>query len=264
MATEALRVRCRTQRRKAVRAAEGMHLVHVTARQDSGNFIDVVLGSSDVVPIGNSGGEVATEAERMFKLGRSLYLYAGRAHPRKGTVGLVFRAGCESSYAGGATPFDTGGIADRRISTAEMDDCSLKALVSRYLFPLSVWRKWFARFLCTYFSPLGSYWSERPTVVGSVEPRLEDLFRPHRGNAWYAWTAEVHLRKGIELAYVDAWCATPEFMEALDRLLIDGPPPEAASPAVRRLFVERPPLSENGTPDFHVVIESWIRGQLAL
>ncbi len=91
--------------------AQRIALVHVTGREQP--FETTVGNAPFEIPTSADAGyctDHTRRAEDLLHLSRSVYFYAGRAHPSFGSVALAFTPACEMSHTGSATPFDTGGL----------------------------------------------------------------------------------------------------------------------------------------------------------
>ena len=97
--------------------AAKMPLVHTTGRGRS--FDQTVVKSPGVVPTSQDTGyysDGTRNAEKSLGLPPSAYFYAGRAHKDFGNVAMAFSPTCEAGHAGSVTPFDTGGLMNRKIA----------------------------------------------------------------------------------------------------------------------------------------------------
>src|SRR6266571_993263 len=146
--------------------ASKIYLVHVSGNPDRASFLRLLSTPPHEIPISeavyNYCSNKTRQAEDMLGIGRSVYFFAGRAHQEFGEIALAFDPRCEDSHAGSATPFDTGGLADRKITTnlSSTSARRLRKFVKESEFPLRSWRKQFSRFLAAYFSPPSNYWED--------------------------------------------------------------------------------------------------------
>jgi hypothetical protein len=249
--------------------AERVPLVHVSGNEHRLPFERLIFDPPHLIPTSAHAtycSDLTRRAEDLLSLPRSCYLYAGRAHPRYGSVALAFAAGCEAAREGSATPFDSGALVhhdpETRLQlTLEGGDSETNraAFVQASQVPLNAWRDAFARFLAAYFHDSRCYWLDRPE---RLDP--EDLFGLN--DEWVAWTFEVRFDRGPSIHDRLAWCADTFVMSRLRQLEANDPlpTPGALLTPLQRFLQGPAPLAAAGSPEFDTELETWIRQFLGL
>jgi hypothetical protein len=205
-------------------------------------------------------GPTALDSEERLGFSRCVYFYAGRAHPQYGNLAFAFPPRCEAGRPGAASPFDTGGVVNRRkppllCKFAADDQASRIQLVREAQMTLDQWRERFAEFLAAYFRPLSAYWGGRP-----AHPDPEDLYGP-ANQSWVAWTFEVRLEEPVDIADCLVWSATEDVLELLRREDFAG---GDASPVRTLLLTNGTLLTRTGSPLFWQEIEEWVRQHVGI
>lgn len=243
--------------------AKELCLVHVSGNAKRVSFSELISSSPFQLPTsealyGYCSGKTR-EAEDMLGLKRSLYFYAGRAHPNFGKIALAFEGKCENSHSGSATPFDTGGVADGKIATNLSDarPSILRWFTSNSMFSLGKWRIAFAHFLAAYFTQPSDYWSGRP-----FKDDPEELFTKNAD--WRAQVFEIRFHEGQEILSACFWCASRGQQQLLDREAKSHPPIGAFPTPLQQLLNDIPSLVPTGTPFYCEVVEAEARRRAGL
>ncbi len=216
-----------------------------------------ILASDD----DGSSSRGTRRAEQLLGLLSCVYFYAGRAHPKFGSVALAFLPPCEAGHTGSATPFDTGGLVHpKRVVKLRLSPTDGDAERTEYFrsseIPLDRWRDVFARVLAAHFLSSVDYWSGKPQPF---DP--EGLYELN--SDWRAWTFEVRFHEGQPIEDRAAWCADEPTMESLRRRLDEdgvSPPGDPPTP-LERFFSGPGALEPAGTPMFCERIEQWAQEQ---
>lgn len=250
----------------ARRLAKRIHLVHVSGK---GVMPFHIMLSENPHELPTSADENyytdnTRNAEDLLGLPRSVYFYAGRAHPRFGNVALAFAPDCERSHAGSATPFDTGGLFYQpppeagcaiRLRLEPDDDETTRAKYGKAsVISLDAWRELFARVLAAYFDADLHYWTRGPS-----RPDPEDLYQLNHD--WRAWVFEIRFVEPQAILERVAWSCDGNAWNALRRLHDDQPPTPLGDPptVLERFLNEAPALEPCGSPTFYNSIEQWVR-----
>jgi hypothetical protein len=210
-------------------------------------------------------GPNARFVEDQLGLPRSVYFYAGRAHPSYGRVALAFSPSSENDRFDSATPFDSGGLIKPtdRIGDAFRIDLAPDDLPTRLTFcracvvkPPSAWRDELARWFAAYY-PRGAagYWEQRPLA----DP--ENLYSSN-GDNWPAWTWEVRLHQGPNPGEAEAWTADIGYINELNTQLATLSLGEDTLSAIAD-FRKRC-LTPMGSATFCEEIETWTRQKCGL
>ncbi len=198
-------------------------LVHVSGNPSRVSFADLLSRAPYEIPTSDAVygycSNMTRQSEDTLNLGRCVYLYAGRAHPRFGKIALAFEGMCEVGHTGSVTPFDTGGLANQKIATNLPDDtpATLRVFTKASEVELTKWRKAFSRFLAAYFSSIADYWVGKPS---SADP--EELLT--RNADWRARVFEIRFHEGQEIVATSFWCASRGQRQLLEREAKAHPP----------------------------------------
>jgi hypothetical protein len=242
--------------------SERIALVHVTGGRIP--FLSVVQSSPhEILAPDHAGGssDSTRRAEELLGSPRSVYFYAGRAHPKFGSVALAFLPGCEENHTGSAAPFDTGGLMhpDRRIRLRLLPadgDAERAEYCRASRLPLDSWRDVFAQVLASHFVSRRDYWVGRPHPF---DP--EGLYELNTD--WRAWTFEIRFYEGQPIHERVAWCADEPTTELLRRQLDEqgaSPPGDPPTP-LQRFLTDSGALEPAGTLSFCERIEQWVQEQ---
>jgi hypothetical protein len=248
---------------KSKLVAKEICIVHVSGNPGRVSFADLILTPPYKLPTSESiygyCSDMTREAEDNLGLKRSLYFYAGRAHPSFGKIALAFDYKCEGGHSGSVTPFDTGGVANKMIATnlSATHPPILRWFTRNSEFSLKQWREAFAHFLAAYFSPLSDYWFGKPFMN---DP--EELFT--RNADWRARVFEVRFHEGQEILTASFWCASRGQKQLLDREAKAHPPIGALSTPLQKLLTDISTLVPIGTPFYCEEVESEIRRRVGL
>jgi hypothetical protein len=250
----------------ALEVAAKMPLVHVSGHYVP--FVDVILAPPHELPTSEASAGYCSDytrsAEDNLGINRSVYFYAGRAHPDFGSIALAFGPACEAAHTGSVTAFDTGGLHGKfiRWNLPDYDATTLRGFMADSVIDLAEWRAHFADYLAIYFDPLSEYWFGRPS---RVDP--EEIFQA--GNEWRAWVFEVRFNEGQRISDALVWCASPEQVSLIFEA-IEGLPPAGAVPlgAVTEPLDEFlrnvTPLAPAGTPHYCSEVETWVRASVGV
>jgi hypothetical protein len=250
--------------------AERIHLVHVTGAlthtEEWRVFISIVAEPPHEIPTSDHAEYCSDETRRsedLLGFPRSVYFYAGRAHPAFGNIALVFDADCQQGRSGSATPFDTGGFVWRptphiKVRLEPSDEMTHRVGYCRDSeLTLDQWRGAFARFLAAYFDEVEEYWTGRPT-----RPDPEGLYQLN--DDWRCWTFEVRFAEPQPVYDRVAWCADESVMHELFRLHNGEPNTPGALRPVNRFLHDTPAIEANGTPFYCKAVENWVQEQLGI
>jgi len=152
--------------------------------------------------------------ETAFSLGPCLYFFAGHAYPDFGDVVLVYEPGWTERCAGGATPFDTGGLYSGKIKADRIGDQDSRLEYFRnHDVGLPKWRARFAEYLNRYFGSPQTY------VLGD-EPISDEgtgRFRnPDNDRRAWSWEVRVQLDHPAFDEVIRIY-VTPDYFEELRR-----------------------------------------------
>lgn len=250
--------------------AERIHLVHVTGaltdKEEWNVFISIVSETPHEIPTSEHTiycSDETRQAEDALGLARSVYFYAGRAHPSFGNIAMVFGADCQQDRNGSATPFDTGGFVWQptphvKVRLEPNDELTERVRYCRHSeLTLDQWRDAFARVLAAYFDRLEDYWTGRPA-------RLDPDGLYELNDDWRCWTFEIRLAEPQPINDRTAWCADESVMHALFRLHRAEPATPGASRPIDRFLNDVPAVKPNGTPFYCKAVEDWVREQLGI
>lgn len=249
--------------REAKNIADKIFLVHVSGNPGRVPFAQLISTPPYEIPTSERSygycSDQTRDAERVLGLGNCVYFYAGRAHPKFGKIALAFACECERRHTGSATPFDTGGLANRKIQANLPNDrpITLRKFTRDSSICLQRWRQIFAHFLAIYFSPLSAYWSGRPFMA---DP--DELFT--RNTDWRARVFEVRFHQGQEILEAAFWCASRGQKQLLDREAKTHPPVGAVASPLERLLNEIPSVEPRGTPYYCEALENEVRKRVGL
>ena len=238
--------------------ANDVHLVHVMKFEDFHDLFKQRLPT--LLPCTQDCASKRTlQAQEKLGILPSLYFYAGRALPVHGGIALAFGSEVEKGHHGSATPFDTGGLAHRRIkSNLTNEDGVLRQFTHESMVDLKTWRGQFGKFLAVYFSSPLAYWTERP-----CKPDPEGIFS-HSENQWPSWTFEVRFYEDQDIRVCLAWCCSEATHVEIRREIVNGVP-RGVSPTPLQDFLEKGTwISPEKGLSFYASIESWIRNQVGL
>lgn len=177
-------------------------------RTDGKSFADGITLTPERIVLGDrtlsraSKSALARGAEDAYGLGDSLYFFVGHACPCFGDVVLIYDSTSLDNQDGGATPFDSGGLFDRKIfakkweGLLEKDDGTARCdFAAHNQHSLSGWRLAFDAYLSEYFvRPLAYVHGERPRKDDDVGRML------HPKNSRRAWTWEVRAHRDHPIA----------------------------------------------------------------
>lgn len=245
--------------------ASKMPIVHVTGSNRP--FSDLVMNPPHEIPttdVSHSLSSKTRNAEDLLGFKRSVYFYAGRAHPKFGNVALAFGPDCEKNHNGSATPFDSGGLVHpNRFIKVRLDSDDVNRLIEygkESVLLLSEWRDRFGMILAAYFGEEVDYWP--PGKPNPHDP--EGLYELNVD--WRAWTFEVRFYEGQSIFDRSAWCGDEAVMHQLFRLhdqqeaMPSGDPPTALD-----RFMDGPgPIIAPGSSKFCDEIERWVRKEVGL
>ena len=251
-------------------AAARMNLVHVTAVPHDATkwnvFVSILTNPPHEIPTSVDADYCSAPtriAEDLLGHARSVYFYAGRAHPSFGNLALAFDSNCQQGRTGSATPFDTGGFVCQptphiKVRLLPNDDLPQRvAYCSGSNLKLDEWRDVFARILAAYFGELSEYWTGSPAPY---DP--EGLYELN--SEWRCWSFEIRLYEPQPIHDRAAWCADEAVMQKLLRLYDD----EAMTPGdpmpIDRFLNKLPALEPAGTPFYCNAVENWVRGELGI
>jgi hypothetical protein len=203
--------------------AASVHLIHVRGRGDRDPVQQLLLEHEIPTSAEEHGycGDNARFVEDQLDHTRSVYFYAGRAHPDYGSMALAFPASSERNRFHAATPFDSGGLVkhEAELHTAFrlllVPDDTLTARVAycraSVVSSPDTWRRELGRWFAYYY-PSGAhgYWTDRP------RPDPEELYSSN-GDEWRAWTWEVRFRRGPNVVReAEAWTADMGYINELE------------------------------------------------
>jgi len=140
------------------------------------------------------------EAEKVLDLPPSIYFFAGHACPSFGNIALVFGADLISKK-GSASPFDSGGLAHKKIKIPP--EFEPPGYFQVHVVRLSAfWRRFFD-YVATHFSSIDTYLLQGPPQVCGVQGRparepcnaqqCRHEFRFKENAHRHAWTWELQL-----------------------------------------------------------------------
>ncbi|MDB5312437.1 MAG: hypothetical protein JWO38_6639 [Gemmataceae bacterium] len=244
--------------------AARMPLVHVcSGRAGRQQLWEFVVGEIPTSAEANRyAGSGARFVEDQLGYPRSVYFYAGRAHPGYGQVALAFPPGSEAGRLHTVTPFDTGGVAKREadLPSAFRLNLAPDSVEGRVEFCRRAtiaadhnpgWRVAFARWLAYYFptSSVG-YWDrppERPDPDGMYTSNTD----------WPAWTWEIRFAAGPRVLDAERWAADPAHMTEVRRHLAETDLTPEQVDELEQFFgrLETPA----GDFTFNEALERWIR-----
>jgi hypothetical protein len=248
---------------KALEVAAKMPLIHVSGHYTP--FIDVILTPPHELPTSDASAGYCSDytrsAEDNLGINRSVYFYAGRAHPNFGSLALAFDPACEAAHTGSVTPFDSGGLNGKgefmRWNLPDYHDATLRGFMAQSVIDLADWRVHFAEYLSMYFDPLSEYWFGRPC---RMDP--EEIFQD--GNEWRAWVFEVRFNEGQRISDAQVWCASPEQMGLIFEAIEGMPPTGVGLTPLEEFLRNVTPLAPAGTPHYCSEVETWVRNSVGV
>jgi hypothetical protein len=251
-------------------AAERIHLVHVAGMLNDEEkwrvFISMITDPPHEIPTSDNAtycSNATRQAEDLLGFPRSVYFYAGRAHPSFGNLALVFGSNCQRGHSGSVTPFDTGGFVWQPTPPINVRLAPNDEMLHRVRYcknselKLDEWRDAFARTLAAYFDELRDYWTGRPA---RSDP--EGLYELNAD--WRCWTFEIRFAEPQLVHDRVAWCADEGVMHRLFRMLNDEPNIPGVPRPVHKFLSDPPALEAKGTPFYCKTIEAWVQEQLGL
>lgn len=222
-----------------------MPLVHVTCKAELILSQDCSLKTTEV-----TGDTNTQNAETIFNLTPAVYFYAGRACASFGYVALAFMPEVENGHEGDMTPFDSGGMVDKIMSSMGNNLNLKRQFVQDSIVELHNWRKQFGRVLAAYFDNPDQYWTGRPC---RNDP--ERIFDPQNGNIWKAWTSEIRFHDSIGIDHLDAWCARKAQTLKIQQLGETIPPSGRKG---YREFLKRC-INQDGSPRWCDELEEYVK-----
>ena len=243
--------------------AAKISLVHVSGNPSRVSFADLLAKVPYEIPTSDAAygycSDMTRAAEDMLNLGRCVYLYAGRAHPRFGKIALAFEGSCEAGHTGSATPFDTGGLANRKIisNLPDYKADTLKEFVARSVLDLTNWRRAFSRYLAAYFLTPRDYWQGTAAMSDPEELLI-------RNTDWRARVFEIRFHEGQRILVASFWCASKGQKQLLEREAKAHAPVGAISSPLQQLLYNVPSLAPHGTPYYCEDIETEVRRRVGL
>lgn len=183
------------------------------------------LFASEGGKIPRPGDEPQTRARKVEDsagLPRSVYLYAGLAHPSFGEMSFAFLPSFDFGRRGCGSPFDTGGLFFghmdplKELDPAEREQRASK-VISKTRHLMSDWRAGFSGYLEIFFDGALGYLTGPPRPLAApveakwYHPDLPACFAQPTTDR-RAWTWEVRVHDAIdvikEVEHLGAWTAT--------------------------------------------------------
>ncbi|MFT3838965.1 MAG: hypothetical protein QM723_18440 [Myxococcaceae bacterium] len=215
----------------------------------------------------DSKSDRTRRVEAAYRLGDSLYFYAGYACSEFGDIVLVYEPKFADGDDGDATPFDTGGLFSDDPLPAPIHDRLAEPLprllgklarIAQVLLekiPLSIWRERCVTQLVHYFGSVEAHLRDERPVRDDPTGRLH-----HPGNSRRAWTWEIRLHRDHPLfdALIRVW-VTRDFHESLRQEVLKLPDAERKVWQNRlKTLIQRDSVSATPHELAQGLINSWL------